>query len=318
VNAAACVPAYLRRLRRAIALANPRLVHSNGLKCHLLAGHAAPRGVPVVWHIRDFLTTRPLLGRWLRRLAAPPRVAIANSEAVAADTRAALPGTRVEAVYNGIDLDFFTPGTSVGAKLDRLAGLPAAKPGTVHVGLIATYARWKGQDVLIDAAAELVKRRDPSLLRFCIVGGPVYSTAGSQFTAEELRERIAARGLGDCFGLVPFQRELPPVYRALDIVIHASTKPEPFGRTIAEAMACGRAVVVANAGGAAELFTDGHDALGVPPGDPLALADAISRLAADPELRARLGFNARIAAAGRFARQRMAEQVLAVYDSVLK
>jgi glycosyltransferase involved in cell wall biosynthesis len=317
VNAAIRVPKYLRKLRRAIARANPQLVHSNGLKCHLLAGHAVKPGVPVVWHVHDFLTTRPLLGRWLRWLAKPPAIAIANSQAVAADTRAALPGTRVEAVYNGIDLDRFTPGGAGEADLDRLAGIPSAKSGAVHVGLVATYARWKGQDVLIDAAAKLVKRSDLGELRFCIVGGPAYSTAGSQYTAKELRERIAARGLERCFGLAPFQTDLPPIYRALDIVVHASTKPEPFGLTIAEAMACGRAVIAANAGGAAELFTDGHDALGVPPGDSDALAAAIARLVADPALRTRLGNNARATAAARFARQRMAERILAIYESIL-
>ena len=49
--------------------------------------------------------------------------------------------------------------------------------------------------------------------------------------------------------------------RALDVVVHASTQPEPFGLVIAEAMACGRAVVVSSGGGAAEIVTPGEDAL---------------------------------------------------------
>jgi len=73
-------------------------------------------------------------------------------------------------------------------------------------------------------------------------------------------------------GFVPFQDNPADVYRALDIVVHASTKPEPFGRTIVEAMACGKPVIAAQTGGAAELFTHDHDAVGVPPGDPAALA----------------------------------------------
>ena len=67
----------------------------------------------------------------------------------------------------------------------------------------------------------------------------------------------------DSVGFVPFVEDPVPVYRALDVVLHASTQPEPFGLTVVEAMACGRAVVVSAAGGAAELFTDGVDALGV-------------------------------------------------------
>lgn len=314
VRAAVALPGYLRRLRRAVARVRPRLIHSNGLKCHLLAGRVAPTGCPVVWHVRDFLSSRPVLGRWLRRLARPPTVAVANSHAVAADARAVLPGVRVEAVYNGIDTDYFCPGPA-DCDLDSLAGLPPAAPGTLRVGLVATYARWKGQDVFLDAAAEAV-RAGLAGVRFYVVGGPVYSTVGSQWTEAELRARIAERGLSACCGLVPFRRELPPVYGSLDVVVHASTRPEPFGRTVAEAMACGRAVVVALAGGAAELVEDGRDAVGVPPNDVAVLAAAITRLCRDPELRASLGSAARATAVARFDRAVMGRELLRVYDSL--
>ena len=306
------MPPYLARLRRRIAALEPRLVHSNGLKCHLLSGFVTPRSVPIVWHVRDFLTTRQIVSRALR-LVRRPALAIGNSEATTADIRRALPGVRAETIYNGIDVDRFAPGPGDGAELDRLARMPATVADTVRVGLVATYARWKGQDVFLDAAARIA-RSSPA--RFYIVGGPMYQTAGSQFSEAELRERIAALGLGDRAGLVPFCRELPPIYRALDVVVHASTRPEPFGRTIVEAMACGRATIVAKAGGAAELFTDGVDALGVEPGDATALAATIEALVGDPAKRAALGQAARQSATARFSRARMAEQVLRIYDRI--
>jgi glycosyltransferase involved in cell wall biosynthesis len=311
--AAIGMPRYLRALRRRVVAAQPRLIHSNGLKCHLLAGFVAPRSVPVVWHIHDFLTTRPILGRAFSVLPRPT-VAIANSETVAADTRKALPGVRTEAIHNGIDLERFAPGPADGAALDRLGGFEPAPPETVRVGLVSTYARWKGQDVFLEAIARIAANGPPA--RFFVVGGPMYRTAGSQFTEAELRERIAALGLKDRVGLVPFQRESAPVYRALDVVVHASTRPEPFGLTIVEAMACGRAVIVAKAGGATELFTDGIDALGVEPGNVTALAATIEALLGDRNRRDTLGRAARASAAARFSRTRMAEQVLQVYDRV--
>ena len=111
-------------------------------------------------------------------------------------------------------------------------------------------------------------------------------------------------------GFVGFQKETPPVYRALDIVVHASTQPEPFGLTIAEAMSCGRAVIVSAAGGATELLTPDYDALAISPGDSDAMADAILRLAENPQLRASLAQRARETAVGRFSRQRMAMEIL--------
>ena len=59
---------------------------------------------------------------------------------------------------------------------------------------------------------------------------------------------------------------MPSALRSLDIVVHASTAPEPFGMVIAEGMAAQRAVVAARGGGAAELFDDGVTAIGLPAG----------------------------------------------------
>ena len=96
----------------------------------------------------------------------------------------------------------------------------------------------------------------------------------------------------------------------------ASTRPEPFGLTIVEAMACGRATIVAKAGGAVELFTDGVDAIGVEPGDSAALAATIGALAGDPARRDALGRAARETAVARFSRRRMAENIVRIYESL--
>ena len=88
--------------------------------------------------------------------------------------------------------------------------------------------------------------------------------------------------------------------RALDVVVHASTQPEPFGLVIAEGQAAARAVIVSAAGGAEELVTDGVDALTHAPGDAGGLARAIERLANDRALRTRLGLAARQSAVRRF------------------
>src|SRR5439155_7727078 len=101
---------------------------------------------------------------------------------------------------------------------------------------------------------------------FYIVGGPIYATRGSQFSRDELVSMARELGLAEHVGLVPFQADAVPLYRALDIVVHASTQPEPFGLTIAEAMACGRAVLVSAGGGNAEMLEDGVQGIGIVPG----------------------------------------------------
>jgi glycosyltransferase involved in cell wall biosynthesis len=100
------------------------------------------------------------------------------------------------------------------------------------------------------------------------------------------------------------------------VAVHASTRPEPFGRTIAEAMSCGRALVIAREGGAAELVTDGVDALAVVPREPDLLAEALLSLAKDPGLRARLGAAARVTAAARYSRGRIGPEILTAYTRI--
>ena len=264
----------------------------------------------MIWHVRDFYGPRPLMARALRWACGGVSRAIAISGAVGRDAEAILKGVPVTVVYNAIDTVRFAPGVGDGARLDGLAGLPAALEGTVRVGLVATYARWKGQDLFMMAISRVQSVRPA---RFYIVGGPIYKTIGSQFSVEELRELAGKLGVADRLAFVPFQAETADAFRALDVVIHASTLPEPFGRTIVEAMACSRPVVVANAGGASELFTEGKDALGVTPGDPDALAQAMDRLIDNDTERHAIGERARATALTRYARERLGRDIADVY-----
>jgi len=311
---AARVPAtlaFVRRLRRALADDAPTLVHVHGLKALLLISRALPPGTPLVWHVHDFVSERPMVARLLQGPARRVTRAIAVSEAARQDLARVVPDLPVTVVHNGVDLDRFSPADRDGSALGSLAGLAVAPGGTFQVGLVATYADWKGHEAFLHALA----RTDPEI-RGYIVGGPVYTTSGSQVTLARLRELAGQLGLADRVGFIPFQDDPADVYRMLDVVVHASTRREPFGLTVVEAMACGRAVVVAADGGALELFEEGESALGHPPGDVEALARAIDRLAHDQILHVRLRRNARAAAEARFGHARFARDLLAVYAEI--
>jgi glycosyltransferase involved in cell wall biosynthesis len=312
VGAAARASEYALRLRRVIRHLQPDIVHSNGNKFHLLS--RAIRRCPIVWHLHDFLGDRPMMRRLAHRAAGNLACAVAVSESVARDARRVLGAVPIEVIANAIDVERFSPGLADGGLLDRLAGLPPAT-NVVRVGLAATYARWKGQDMFLEAAARMSEKL---AIRFFIIGGPIYQTSGSQFSVEELHRRIRDFGLSKRVGLIHFQNDMPAIYRALDLVVHASVRPEPFGLTIAEAMACGRPVIVSTAGGAAELFTHGRDAFGVTPGDVGQLADAIGLLAANANLRLQLGASARQTAQRRFDRSRLGPRLLDLYRRLMR
>ena len=306
---------YLIRLRATIDRIRPEVVHSHGLKMHILVAWAVglsragvrPR---VVWHVHDYVGSRPATARLLRWSIRHCDAVVANSTSVASDVQAALkPRVPVVPVHNAVDLRRFTPN---GARLDldRLAGLPPAAPGTVRVGLMGTFGRWKGHTVFLDAIAAAGPKR---ALRAYVIGGALYETAGSQHTLDELRSYAVKRGLADRVGFTGFVDSPDAAMRALDIVVHASTAPEPFGLVIAEAMACGRAVIASDAGGAREVFTAGVDALVHAPGDAAALSARIGELVDDPDRRERLGRAGRLTAERRFNRRRLAADLAPVY-----
>lgn len=304
---------YVLRLRRLLREESPDVVHTNGLKMHLLGALAAPRSARVVWHIHDYVTTRPVMARALRASAGRVAAVVANSESVAEDVRRLLgPAAPVHAVYNGVDLTRFAP-DGPHAELDQLAGLPAAKGNVVRVGLVATFATWKGHDVFLKALAALPA---DTPVRGYVVGGALYETARSQRDVDALREMARELGVSDRVGFTGYVRDTAAAMRALDVVVHASTHPEPFGLVIAEGMACGRPVIVSDAGGAREIVAGCGCALTHPPGDVAALAAAIGRLAASRSMRQELGAAGRAAAESRFDRDRVAEEVERVYESV--
>lgn len=302
---------YVRALRAALHRLTPDVVHTNGLKMHLLGAWARPQGAAVLWHIHDYVGRRPLISRLLRRNVGRCSSIVANSTSVAEDFRRVCGDVpEVHAVWNAVDLSRFSPNGAV-VDLDRLAGLPA-DASALRVGLVATFARWKGHSTFLEALALLPRDLQ---IRGYVIGGPVYQTAGSQVSLEELREHAAALGLGSRVGFTGFISDSAAAMRSLDIVVHASTDPEPFGLVIAEGMACAKPVVVSGSGGAAEIAESGANALVHQPGNANELSQCIAQLARDAGLRARLGERGRHVAEQRFTRRRVAQEFTPIYEA---
>lgn len=301
--------AYVGKLRRLLLALQPDVVHSNGFKMHVLGAYAKPSGVPFIWHVRDYVTPRFVMSKALRRSAHLCDQAIAISKSVAQDLSMACPQLPVQVMEDVIDLNRFRPQGSR-LDLDAIAKLPNAVEGTIRIGLVATFAKWKGHDVFLRAIAKLPQHAQ---VRAYIVGGAQYQTKGSQWSLEELKS-LAAQ-LGITVGFTGFV-DSAAAMRSLDIVVHASVKPEPLGLVIPEAMACGKPVVVANAGGAAELFTEGVDAVGHRSGNADDLALVLKPLIACPLRRFELGRKAYSHAVQRFGRQRLGSQLERIYRNL--
>jgi glycosyltransferase involved in cell wall biosynthesis len=313
LKASFAIAAYLWKLRLAIGAEKPNIIHATGFKMQVLSVWAGGRGIPVVWHIHDYVRSRPLMRRLLALHERGCAMAIVNSHSVGNDLRAVCREVKIATIYNAIDLDRFSS-NGLTVDLDALCGLSPAMPGVARVGLVATFARWKGHSVFLRALAKALAVGSP--IRGYVIGGPIYQTQGSQHSLGELKAEAALLGLEDRVGFTGFIEDSATAMRALDIVVHASTEAEPFGMVIIEAMACCKPVIASRAGGTREIFADEVDALSHEPGDADMLSQQIARLVGDRELRMRLGRAGRIRAEQQYNRRRLAGELIAVYHEL--
>ena len=307
------VATYVRSLAQLLKKVQADIIHTNGLKMHVLGALAHPKASQLVWHIHDYVSRRPVMRYALQFLRKSAHAVIANSFSVANDLRSILPGSHVVTIHNAVDLERFTP-EGRRLDLDSLAQLPASPAGTVRVGLVATFARWKGHLQFLRALSEISAE---IAVRGYVIGGPIYETSAGQWSAEELREEVNRLGLKDRVGFTGFVQDTPAAMRALDVVVHASTEPEPFGMVLIEAMACERAVIASPCGGPAEIIEDGVTALAHETGSSSSLAFQIRRAASSKELRETLGKNARKVVEYKFHKAKLGREVTELYRQVL-
>ena len=282
--AAMLAAVHIVRLARRIRRLRPDVVHTNSLKASVMGGIAARLArVPVVWHQRELVAdarmpraARRAL-RWLARTT--PTVVVVNSDATARSLGRTDAGPPTFVVPDAVDA------TSAPAASARAAG------SALTIGVVGRLAPQKGQREFLVAFATAFAD-DPSA-RARVVGAALF---GEDDYAASLRELAADLGVADRVDFVGFVPDVGAELARLDVLVVPSLVPEGFGLTVVEGMAAGLPVVAPDAGGPAEIITNGVDGILVAAGDPAPLVDALRRLAADPMMRRRLGDAARVRA----------------------
>jgi glycosyltransferase involved in cell wall biosynthesis len=301
------IPATLRAAAQVVAAARAsgaRLISSNSLKAHVIASLAAWWArIPLVWHLRDILPPTPVaraLG-WLAQRTAARVIVISDAVAHSLVAAGTFPMQRVVRIYNGVD---------VVAPKDPGAVRSALRvpEGALLAGTVGQIARWKGIDVLLEAV------RERPHVHVAVTGGCLFdSNEAAHF--EELKARAARPDLAGRVTFLGARDDVPDVMASLDVLVHPSVEPEPFGRVLVEAMAAGLPVVASNTGAAAEVL--GDCGLLVRPRDSEAIGTALDGLARSPGLRERLGDMGFQRARAQFSPEVCRAQVERVYREVL-
>jgi glycosyltransferase involved in cell wall biosynthesis len=254
----------------------PDVLYSNGVKSHLLTAAVRPFVAhPVVWHVRDFVASRRISTLLFAAARLTGVGVLANSRAVAEEWWAR--GINATVVHNGFrPLDCVLHERSRGDSLKLLA-----------VGILAP---WKGFERILQACAGLPKSLNWTLT---VCGDEIYETDGHRGERTRLEHLASTLEIANRVTFVGMVRDLGPFWRDADVFIHASIRPEPFGRVVAEAMCAGIPPIAVDAGGIPEIVRDGIEGLLYPMGDVEALRRAILQLADAPDKRFQMGLAAR-------------------------
>jgi glycosyltransferase involved in cell wall biosynthesis len=236
-------------------------------------------------------------------------IAISHFIAELIRTRHGVAEARLRVIPRGVDPRRFDPALVSSDRLEKLRTAWKLPEGRPIIMLPARVTRWKGQMVLVEAMARL-----PGDSLALLVGDAEERPA---FKAE-LLARIESLGLKDRVRLVGHANDMPAALLLADVVVHASTDAEAFGRTVIEAQAMARPVIASDLGAPRETVAEGVTGWRTPPGDAAALAAAIGKaLALPPAERAALGARARAAVLSGYTTEAMQAATIAVYQELI-
>lgn len=252
------------RLAALCSRLRPDAVHPSSMKALPYASAAARLSRrPLTWEVHDiprppYLSAGAALAFQAALNLARPRAVLVHSQAVAA----ALPArARATVIPYAADL--------------RGGPVPLRPDGPLRLGMAARLAPWKGQLIAVRAMAEIALAHPGAEL--LLAGSALF---GEEEYADRVAREVTRLRLGGNVRMLGHVPDPIAFYGGVDIGIHASIQPEPFGISILDAFAAGRPVVAARGGGVEEVIGAGEAGVTVEPGDPSALAGAVLRLAA--------------------------------------
>ena len=295
------------------------IVHTQYHPCIWVGGVARRRGIPHVFTFHGFAPIRHWnsgrqrlkmirrrLGTFLAlRLGADAYISVSEFLADALASRYLIPRERIQVVYNGVDLERFSP-QGDGAYIRERYGL-VGKKVVLYLGRLTKY---KGAQYML-AAAPKVLREIPDA-HFLVAG----SLRNDFLDLPGMAKRLKIERHVTFTGFVP-DEDIPALYRAADLFCYPSLW-EGFGLTPAEAMASGVPVVAFQCTAVPEVVVDGVTGLLVRPRDVAGLAAAITELLWDEERRLVMGRAGREHVEKNFRWDLAAERTEGVYRRVLE
>jgi len=212
-------------------------------------------------------------------------------------------------IHNGLEMKEFTRTYDTSLVRSELC----STSDEILVGILGRISWWKGHEYFLEAIAEVTKQI--SGLKGVIIGDVTEDSLGhNPQYFNKLQLLVKSLNIEGKILFAGFRRDVPRVITALDVVVHASSIPEPFGLVVIEGMAAGKPVVATGAGGVLDIIEDGVNGLLVPCKDSKAMAKAILQIISDKGRAKQMGLAARQCVTDKFTIQRQVTAVQELYD----
>jgi len=217
--------------------------------------------------------------------------------------------TNTTVIYNAIDIDEFRSRVTK----DRLRiceefGIEDTVP---LIGLVANFQEWKGQLTVVNAMHMLRQKHEDV---FCLLIGAVSIFKQDREYFDTITNEIKSKGLGRNIITTGYRKDIPDLINSLDILVHSSIEPEPFGRVLLEGMCLQKAVIATDIGGPREIIENGVSGILVPPNDPNALSDKIEYLLDHFDIRQDIGNEALKRVKEKFGIAQFSTEINSFYD----
>jgi len=277
--------------------------HNNGFDIAAII-LAAVLGIPLIAYQRG--------NEWdsflVRRLSKLVCSYIANSEVTKENLLSiGIPDDKIAVIYPPVDFTKFDYCIDSSAQRKEFN----IRDDEPCFGIVGTLLEWKGHRVFLRAAKTVI-HSVPGARAFIIGSVP----DGNDTYRQELINLARDLGIADRVVFTGFRSDIPGLVQAMNVIVHTSITPEPFGRVIIEAMAMKKPVIASLAGGPIEIIRDQYNGFLVPVGDAEQLAGRIIQLLQDRALAERIGYNAYHNAKERFSIPSHMQMVQDIYTRV--
>lgn len=280
------------------------IVYSNTLAVSLGMIYAKKRKIKHLWHVHEIIIRPKIIAAiYPKLLMIFSDLVVCNSIATQKNLTQRIPKLESKSIviYNGIEIP-------KGSNPDKInLGFPV---DNIVISLVGRISSWKGQQLLVSAFVILAKKH--LNIKLVFLGSAPLNQEHFEIS---LKNKIAENKLHEHVVIFPFQKEIAKFWNSIDIAVVPSTEPEPFGLVAAEAMLAKKPVIASNHGGLAEIVIDDVTGFLVAPNDAIALAEAISKLIGNPELRTQFGKKGHERVINEFSIERHVDQFEAIFEN---